>query len=74
MILLAHITIEGFEHLQGELVRQGRHIRNLTARVKKLGLVVGHMKTHIADNTNSIRFLSSMLGILLSDLNKYLML
>ena len=69
-----HITIEGLEHLQGELVRQGRHIRNLTARVKKLELVVDHMKTHIADNTNSIRFLSNMLGILLSDLNRYLML
>ena len=45
MILLAHLTIEGLEHLQGELVRQGRHIRNLTARVKKLELVVDHMKT-----------------------------
>ena len=36
MISLVCITIEGLEHLQGELVRQGRHIRNLTARVKKI--------------------------------------
>ena len=35
---------------------------------------VYHMKTFIADNTNSIRFLSNLLGILLSDLNRYLML
>ena len=69
-----HITIEGLEHLQGELVRQGRHIRNLTARAKKLELVVDHMKMCITDNTNSIRFLSNMLGILLSDLNRHLML
>ena len=74
MISLAHITIEGLEHLQGELVRQGRHIRNLTARVKKMEFVVDHMKMCIADNTNSIRFLSNLLGILLSDLNRYLML
>ena len=74
MISLAHITIKALEQLQDELVRQGRHIRNLTARVKKLELVVDHMKIHIADNTNSIRFLSNMLGILLSDLNRYLML
>ena len=46
MISLVHITIEGLEHLQGELVRQGRHIRNLTARVKKMEFVVDHMKTH----------------------------
>ena len=35
---------------------------------------VHHMKTFIADNTNSTRFLSNLLGILLSDLNRYLML
>ena len=34
--------------------------------------VVDHMKACIADN--SIRFLSNLLGILLSDLNRYLML
>ena len=70
MISLAHITIEGLEHLQGELERQGRHIRNLTARVKKMEFVVDHMKTCIGDNTNSIRYLNNLLGIL----NRYLML
>ena len=74
MISLAHITIDGLEHLQSELVRQGRHIRNITARVKKMEFKVDHMKMFIADNTNSIRFLSNLLGILLSDLNRYLML
>ena len=74
MISLTHITIEGLEHLQSELVRQGRHIRNITARVKKMEFEVDHMETFIADNTNSIRFLSNLLGILLSDLNRYLML
>ena len=45
MMSLAHITIEELDHLQGELVRQGRHIRNLTARVKKMEFIVDHMKT-----------------------------
>ena len=72
MISLVHITIEGLEHLQSELVRQGKQIRNITAKVKKMDFEVDHMKTFIADNTNSIRFLSNLLGILLSDLNRYL--
>ena len=74
MISLAHITMQGLEHLQNELIRQGRHIRNITARVKRMEFEVDHMKTFIADNTNSIRFLGNLLGILLSDLNRYLML
>ena len=74
MISQMCITIEGMEHLQGELVRQGRHIRNFTARVKKMEFVVDYMEVRIVDNTNSIRFLSNLLGILLSDLNRYLML
>ena len=74
MISLAHITMQGLEHLQNELVIQGRHIRNITARVKRMEFEVSHMKTFIADNTNSIRFLGNLLGILLSDLNRYLML
>ena len=36
MISLAHITMHGLEHLQNELIRQGRHIRNITARVKRM--------------------------------------
>ena len=63
MISLACVTIEGLEHLRNELVRQRKHIRNLE-----------HMDYHITDNTNSIKFLSSMFGILLSDLNRYSML
>ena len=74
MISLAHVAIEGLQHLQGELIRQGRHIRNLIARVRSLEITLDHMKFHITDNTNAIRFLSSMFGLLLSDLNRYLML
>ena len=74
MISLAHITMQGLEHLQNELVVQGRQIRNITARVKRMEYEVSHMKTFVADNTNSIRFLANLLGILLSDLNRYLML
>ena len=74
MISLAHVAIEGLEHLQGELIRQGRHIRNLTARVKKIEMTIDNMNYHIGDNTNAIRFLSSIFGVLLSDLNRYLML
>ena len=46
----------------------------LTARVWKIELTLEHKDYHITDNTNSIKFLSSMFGILLSDLNRYLML
>ena len=74
MISLAKVTIKGLENLQGELVRQGRHIRNLTTRVRKIELSLGHMDNHVAGNTNEIKFLSSMFGMLLSDLNRYLIL
>ena len=70
MISLAHITMERLEHLQNELIRQGRHIRNIAARVKRMEFEVDHMKTFIVDNTNAIRFLSNLLGIVLSDLNR----
>ena len=74
MISLARIAIEGLEHLQGELVRQRKHIRNLTARFKKIKMTLDHMYYYIGDNTNVIRFLSSMFGVVLSELNRYLML
>ena len=74
MISLAHVAIEGLQHLQGELIRQGRHIRNLTLRVRRLEITLTNMNFHITDNTNAIRFLSSLFGLLLSDLNRYLML
>ena len=56
MISLAHVAIEGLDHLQGESIRQGKHIRNLTARVRKIEITIGHMDYHIGDNTNAIRF------------------
>ena len=37
-------------------------------------MTIDHMDHHIGDNTNAIRFLSSIFGVLLSDLNRYLML
>ena len=49
MISLAHITLEGLDNLQEELVKQGRHIRNITARVKKMEYEVDHIKTFVAD-------------------------
>ena len=73
MISLAHVAIEGLEHLQDELVRKGKHIRNLTPRVRKIEKTLDHMNYYIGNNTNTIRFLSSMFGVLLSDLNRYLM-
>ena len=74
MISLAHVAIEGLQHLQGELIRQGRHIRNLTSRVRRLEITLSSVNLCITDNTNAIRFLSSLFGLLLSDLNRYLML
>ena len=74
MISLAHVAIEGLEHLQGELIRQGRHIKNLTSRVRRLEISLTALHPRVTDNTNAIKFLSSLFGLLLSDLNRYLML
>ena len=74
MISLAHVAIEGLEHLQGELIRQGRHIKNLTSRVRRLEINLTALHPRVTDNTNAINFLSSLFGLLLSDLNRYLML
>ena len=74
MTSLAHVAIEGLQNLQGELIRQGRHIRNLTSRVSKLEITLIDMHAKVTDNTNAIKFLSSLFGLLLSDLNRYLML
>ena len=74
MISLAHVAIEGLQHLQGELIRQWRHIRNLTSRVRRLEITLTNMHARVTDNTNAIRFLSSLFGLLLSYLNRYLML
>ena len=74
MISLAHVAIEGLQHLQGELIRQGRHIKNLTSRVRRLEITLSNVNACITDNTNAIKFLSSLFGLLLSDLNRYLML
>ena len=70
MISLAHVAIEGLQHLQGELIRQGRHIRNLTSRLRRVEITLTNMNFRITDNTNAIRFLSSLFGLLLSDLNR----
>ena len=74
MISLAHVAIEGLQHLQGELIRQGRHIRKLTSRVRRLEIILSNINFRITDNTNAIGFLSSLFELLLSDLNRYLML
>ena len=74
MISLAHVTMEGLEHLQNELVRQGRHIKNITSRVRRLEIRLTGLQPKVTDNTNAIKFLSSLFGLLLSDLNRYLML
>ena len=74
MISLAFVTTEGSEHLQDELVRQEKHTRNLNTRVIKVELTLEYIDYHITDNTNAIKFLSSMFGLLLSDFNRYLML
>ena len=74
MISLAHVGIEGLEHLQSELVRQGGHIKNITSRVRRLELRLIALQPVVTDNTNAIKFLSSLFGLLLSDLNRYLIL
>ena len=57
MISLAHVATEGPQHLQSELIRQGRHIRNLTSRVRRLEITLTNMHASVTDNTNAIRVL-----------------
>ena len=65
MISLAHVAIEGLQHLQGDNIRQGRHIRNLPSRVRRLEITLSNVNLCITDNTNALRFLSSLFGLLL---------
>ena len=74
MISLAKTTLLSLDHFQKELIRQGEHIEHLTNRVKHLGMAMQHHEHQITDNRNSITFLGNMLGVLLSDLHKYLLL
>ena len=73
MISLAKTTLLSLDHFQKELVRQGEHIKHLTNRVKHVEMAMQHHEQQITDNRNSIKFLGNMLGILLSDLNRYLL-
>ena len=56
MISLAQVAIEGLDHLQGELIRQGIHIKNLTSRVRKLEISLTALHPRVTDNTNAIKF------------------
>ena len=74
MISLTRTTLMSLDHFQKELVRQGEHIKHLTNRVKHVEMVMQHHEHQITDNRNSIKFLGNMFGVLLSDLNRYLLL
>ena len=74
MISLARTTLKSLDHFQKELTRQGEHIKHLTNRVKHVEMAMQHHEHQITDNRNSIKFLGNMLGVLLSDLNRYLLL
>ena len=74
MISLVKTTLKSLDHSQKELVRQGEHIKHLTNRVKHIEMAMQHHEHQITDNRNSIKFLGNMLGVLLSDLNRYLLL
>ena len=74
MISLAKTTLLSLDHFQKELIRQGEHIKHITSRVKHLEMAMQHHEPQITDNRNSITFLGNMLGVLLSDLHKYLLL
>ena len=56
------------------MVRQGEHIKHLTNKVKHIEMAIQHHEHQITDNRNSIKFLGNILGVLLSDLNRYLLL
>ena len=74
MISLAKTTLLSLDHFQKELIRQGEHIKHLTNRVKHIEMATHHHDHQITDNRNSIKFLGNMFGVLLSDLNRYLLL
>ena len=74
MISLARTTLKSLDYSQNELVRQGKHIKYLTNRVKHIQMAMQHHDHQITDNRNSIKYLGNMLGVLLSDLNRYLLL
>ena len=74
MISLARTTLKSLDHFQKELVRQDEHIKHLTNRVKHVEMAMQDHVHQITDNRNSIKFLGNMLGVLLSDLNRYLLL
>ena len=74
MISLAKTTLLSLDHFQSELVRQGEHIKHLTNRVKHVEMAMQHHEHQITDNRNSIQCLGNMLGVLLSDLHRYLLL
>ena len=74
MISLARTTLISLDYFHKELVRQGEHIKHLTNRVKHVEMAMQHHEHQITDNRNSIKFLGNMLGVLLSDLNRYLLL
>ena len=74
MISLTRTTLKSLDHFQKELVRQGEHIKHLTNRVKHVEMAMQHHEHQITDNRNSIKFLFNMFGVLLSDLNRYLLL
>ena len=74
MVSLARTTLKSLDNFQKELVRHGEHIKHLTSRVKHVEMAMQHHEHQITDNRNSIKFLGNMLGVLLSNLNRYLML
>ena len=74
MISLARTTLLSLDHFQKELVRQGEHIKHLTNRMKHVEMAMEHHEHQITNNRNSIKCLGNMLGVLLSDLNRYLLL
>ena len=74
MTSLARTTLKSLDQFQKELVIQGEHIKHLTNRVKHIEMPMQHHEHQITDNRNSIKFLGNMLGVLLSDLNRYLLL
>ena len=74
VISLARTTLLSLDHFQKELVRQGEHIKHLTNRVKHIEMAMQHHDHQITDNRNFIKFLGNMFGVLLSDLNRCLLI
>ena len=71
MISLAETTLHNMQNLRSDLQSQGMYLRALSGQVKDLKEEVAGNKVRTLDNSNSLRFLSGLMTVMLSDCTRY---